>query len=228
MKIGSISIPHITVADDLALLAKEKSNMQVMVWDAENGAGRERYCIHPAKSHTLLYKPGRKDDSELNIFLNGERVDITDQAVHLGIQRNTSGKPDIDGKITLGRKTAYSLMGAGFHGGNGLRAAQNGHVWSIFIIPRLLYGLDVQLLKKKDFDNLEKFQRQCLKQIQGLPDNTSNSACLALLGILPIEVVLHKNLLNMYVNMIRNDNSIEYEIAHRQLVMIDPQQKKPL
>ena len=66
---------------------------------------------------------------------------------------------------------------------------------------------------------------QCLKQIQGLPDNTSNSACLALLGILPIEVVLHKNLLNMYVNMIRNDNSIEYEIAHRQLVMIDPQQK---
>ena len=31
MKIGSISIPHITVADDLALLAKEKSNMQVMV-----------------------------------------------------------------------------------------------------------------------------------------------------------------------------------------------------
>ena len=55
MKIGSISIPHITVADDLALLAKEKSNMQVMLWDAENGAGRERYCIHPAKSHTLLY-----------------------------------------------------------------------------------------------------------------------------------------------------------------------------
>ena len=49
MKIGSISIPHITVADDLALLAKEKSDMQVMVWDAENGAGRERYCIHPTK-----------------------------------------------------------------------------------------------------------------------------------------------------------------------------------
>ena len=41
--------------------------------------------------------------SILNIFQNGERVDITDQAVHLGIQRNTSGKPDIDGKITLGR-----------------------------------------------------------------------------------------------------------------------------
>ena len=55
MMTGSISIPHITVGDDLALLAKEKSDIHVMVWDAENGAGRERYCIHSQKSHTLLY-----------------------------------------------------------------------------------------------------------------------------------------------------------------------------
>ena len=95
----------------------------------------------------------------------------------------------------------------------------------MFVIPRLLYGLDVQLLKKKDIENLEKFQRQCLKQIQGLPDNTSNSACLALLGILPIETILHKNLLSMYVNMIRNGDTIEYEIAQRQLVMKEPHQK---
>ena len=64
-----------------------------------------------------------------------------------------------------------------------------------------------------------------LEQIQGLPDNTSNSACLALLGILPIETILHKNLLSMYLNMIRNGDSIEYEIAQRQLVMKEPHQK---
>ena len=32
-KIGSIRIPHITVANDLAILAENKSNSQVMVWD---------------------------------------------------------------------------------------------------------------------------------------------------------------------------------------------------
>ena len=37
----------------------------------------------------------------------------------------------------------------------------------------LLYGLECQLLKKKDTENLEKFQRKCLKQIQGLLDDTS-------------------------------------------------------
>ena len=104
----------------------------------------------------------------------------------------------------------------GLHGGRGLRAAQNGHIWSIFVAPtRLLYGVDVQLLKVEDTENLERVQRQCLKQFQGLPDNTSNSVCLALLGIPPIETILHKNLLNMFVNMVRNENSIEYKNSQR-------------
>ena len=48
-------------------------------------------------------------------------------------------------------------MGAGFLGGIGLNAAQNGHIWSTFIIPRLLYGLEIQLMKKKDLETLERF-----------------------------------------------------------------------
>ncbi|MCG8110719.1 MAG: reverse transcriptase family protein, partial [Candidatus Thiodiazotropha endolucinida] len=175
-KIGSIGIPHITVADDLALLARNKSEMQIMVWDVENNADRERYCIHPTKSHLLWYTRCKNKDTDFDIFLSGERVDKTDSAVHLGILRSTSGAVDVEGKIALGRKTAYSLMGAGFHGGNGLKAYQNGHIWSTFVVPRLLYGLEVQLLKKRDIENLEKFQRKCLKQFQGLPDNTSSSA----------------------------------------------------
>ena len=112
-------------------------------------------------------------------------------------------------------------MGAGFHGGSGLKAVRNGHVWSTFVVPRLLYGIECQLLKKKENDSLEKFQRKCLKQLQSLPDNTSSSACLALLGIPPIESVIHKSLLNLFATMMRDQKSIEYEIAQRQIVMKD-------
>ena len=52
MKIGSISIPHITVADDLALLALYESDMQVMVWDAENGADRDIASILQKAIHS--------------------------------------------------------------------------------------------------------------------------------------------------------------------------------
>ena len=82
----------------------------------------------------------------------------------MGKQRGFTGKTDIEGWIALGRKTAYSLVGAGFHRGNGLRAAQDGHIWYTLDIPRLLYGLEVQLLKKTDIANLERFQSHCLKQ----------------------------------------------------------------
>ena len=39
--------------------------------------------------------------------------------MHLGIVRDASGKPDVEANISLGRKTADCVMGAGFHWGGG-------------------------------------------------------------------------------------------------------------
>ena len=67
----------------------------------------------------------------MSIFLNGSGVDITARAVHLGILRDTTNKVDIAGKISMGSKTAYSLIGAGLH--EGLESTQNGHIWPTFV-----------------------------------------------------------------------------------------------
>ena len=217
VKIGSISIPHVTVADDLALLSSMFTEMQVMVWDVEGNAGRERIFVNPSKSHTLKYPANKKKESGGDIFMYNDKIEDSTSATHLGIIRNVNGKPDIEEKINLGRKTAYSLMGSGFHGGGGLKPSQNGYIWSTFVVPRLLYGLEALSHTKKDIECLERFK--CLKQIQGLPDKTANTVCLALLGILPLEVVLHKNALTTFVNMIRHKGTIESDIALRQIVM---------
>ena len=224
-KIGSINIPHVTVADDLCVISTEQSEAQAMVWDVEENAGRERFFVNPLKSHTLKYPVSRKKEVSEHIIMYNDKIENSNSATHLGITRSTNGKPIIDDKISLGSKTAYSLMGAGFHGGGGLKPSQNGYIWSTFIVPRLLYGLEALLLNKKDIDCLERFQRRCLKQIQGLPDKTSNSISLALLGVLPLEAVLHKNALTTFMNMIRQKGSIESDIALRQLVMKDENDK---
>ena len=75
-------------------------------------------------------------------------------------------------------------MGAGFHSGYGLKVSLNGFIWSTYVLPRVVYGLEALILKKKEFESLEKFQGKCLKQIQGLPDKTPNVVALALLGII--------------------------------------------
>ena len=40
VKIDSINIPHVTVADDLAVLAREYCDMQVILWNVENNTDR--------------------------------------------------------------------------------------------------------------------------------------------------------------------------------------------
>ena len=63
--------------------------------------------------------------------------------MHLGISRSVKDKVNVEEKVVLGRKTAYSLMGAGFHSVNGVKTCLNGHIWNTFVVPRLIYGLEV-------------------------------------------------------------------------------------
>ena len=87
---------------------------------------------------------------------------------------------------------------------NGLKQCVNGKLWSTYVIPRLLYGLGVLDLKQSDLQRLESYQNKSLKQIQHLPDRAPISPSLALMGILPIKAVVHKNMLNLFwrLNMI--------------------------
>ena len=116
-------------------------------------------------------------------------------------------------------------MGAGFHSVNGLKTFHNGYMWSTFVVPRVIYGLETLSLMKKDIENLEKFLRKSLRQIQGRPDKPPNRIFLSLLGVLPLETVIHKNSLNLFVSIARNSNFIEYDIAMRQLAMKTPDEK---
>ena len=105
IKIGATGITHVTVADDVELLAEDHPDTQVMVWDADNNVRWKRYCIHPTKRHTLHFaSQAIKRETEPNTFMAGECVDTSDTTVHLGIVRNTTGRADIDRKISLGGK----------------------------------------------------------------------------------------------------------------------------
>ena len=77
----------------------------------------------------------------MDIFLSGNKVDVTNSTTHLCIVRDTSGTVGICSGISLCRKTAYLLMGGEVsrRGGlvSGMKTAQNGHVWTTFVVPRL-------------------------------------------------------------------------------------------
>ena len=111
-KIESIGIPHVTVADDVALLSWFRSEMQVMVWGVEDNAGRERFIVNPSKSHTLKYLSNKRKENDEDIFMYNKKIKDSKSAMHLGIVQNVNGKPDIEEKINLGKRSLFPYGGS--------------------------------------------------------------------------------------------------------------------
>jgi hypothetical protein len=124
-------------------------------------AKKERYEIHPGKSACVTY--GTSNPSRL---LLGEcEIPVVDCITYIGIVRY-SNAPCSDSlcedRVSLARRTAYSLMGARLHGMNGISPIISIHIYRIYVIPRLLFGLEAIILKDKHVASLEKYHRKTI------------------------------------------------------------------
>ena len=115
----------------------------------------------------------------------------------------------------------YALMGAGMHGKNGLAPHISYQLWMTYVIPRMLYGLEVSTYKISDLSKLDAFQRKTLRQLQFLPEKPipCNQAVYGLLGAKPIPAVVHQAALVHFGNILRSEGSIELDLAQRQLAV---------
>ena len=120
-KIGYIRIPHVTVADDLTMMSNSPPEMQVMLPTSGSFANRARSVTHPTKSCILTYWDQYSQQQKVVYTMNGEEMSQVQHTNHLGIQRNSNNKVNVAEKVALGRRTAYSLMGAALNSGNGLK-----------------------------------------------------------------------------------------------------------
>ena len=116
------------------------------------------------------------------------------------------------------RRSAYALFGSGFHGENGLDPETTIHLYKTYIIPVLLYGMELIIPKVRNLEILERFQKKMLKQLLSLPTNTPDPAVYILSGILPIEAQIHIKVLTFFCNICdQSEASLEKRIARRQL-----------
>ena len=121
----------------------------------------------------------------------------------------------IDNNITKARGAAYSVLGAGFHGVSGLNPVTTTHVWQVYVLPVLTYGLELFNIPERLITKLETFQNKIVKQLLGLTNGTPQCAILLLTGLPTIEVVLHLKVLGMLWNIINANYSIENSILLR-------------
>ena len=231
MSIGNAYIGAPTCADDILLISQCPSTLQSMLNIVANYADSHRYQIHPVKSTITIFST----EAERRIWaenspwhIHGECLSVTNTVTHLGLIRNAATPRSmmtihIEGRINLARRTAYSLMGAGMHGLNGLHPAVSMHLYRTYVLPRLLSGLETVILSAKELDPLELFHRRILRAIQHLPDKCSNTAVYVLLGTLPIEAHLHNRMLTMFGAIARAETSRIHTLAISMLENPRPQ-----
>lgn len=124
----------------------------------------------------------------------------------------------VEENIKKVRRTIYGLMVAGLHGENGLDPETSIQLVHTYVLPILVYGLEVILPSRTLIDKLEKVHKKFLKQVLSLPETVADPAVYILSGTIPIEAVIHKRALSLFGNVCRlEESTVEKQLARRQL-----------
>lgn len=218
--IGHIPVGSPTCADDMLLTSFDKSELQLQLDLAYAYSTRERYILHPAKSQVITVNDKLGADDPLQ--LGESELPISDHLTHLGIRRQKgkmTADATIDDRTSAARKAMYSLMGAGLHGMNGLPPLVSRTIYSLYILPILLHGLETLILSKKQLQTLEQFHRCTLKRLQTLPTRLSNSMTYLLFGLAPVEAYIDRRIFNLLGRIANQPGSTLHDVLTRQMAV---------
>jgi len=219
MNIGNIYVGAPTVADDVALIADNPTDLAAALQVVHGINSKDRVNINSKKSEIVLFNCPRKQHKSWRMGDN--EIFETNKTTHLGITRDTSLKQNIEDRIITGRKTLYSLLGAGLHGRNGINPSITVQMYKTFARPRIIYGLETVSLSQKEISLLDKYEAKIVRQLQYLPDRCATAAAYITLGLTPMTSTIEVNALTLFGNVIREYGTTEYAIAKRQLALKD-------
>ena len=222
LSIGNIYCGCPTYADDLAILSECENELQLMGNVIGRHSRQDRVTIHPNKSNAvLLHSHKSVNKKEFSLELNDKNIPLTSSTTHLGILRSETceNSINIDDRLSLARRTLYTLINTGVHGANGLNPEISFKIYQCYVVPRLLFGLEVLPITATQMSILSRFHISNLRRFQSLPERTATSAVYLLLGALPIEAELHKRQLSLLYNLITSENETIQELTERQIVV---------
>jgi hypothetical protein len=220
-RIGTTYVGCPGVADDIMCIAPSPEGLQSMLNIAGDYSNREQYDLHPLKSEITQFDCKMKP-ADYNWSISGVNKGVNGNITHLGIvyqgctTRGHLSGPWVKDKLSMTRRTVYGLMGTGLHGSNGIGPAISVVIYRCYVLPRLLYGLDVAELNITQMSEVRSQHLSMLRRFQSLPDSTATSAIYLLSGTMPIDGEIDISRLGLVGQILRSGNtSIQDVLAHQ-------------
>ena len=153
-------------------------------------------------------------------MLGTKPIAPTSETKHLGLLTSDQKENarNVEERISIARRTGYALMKSGFHGKNGVGPKVSYKIYQAYIVPRLLYSLEVLNLNKTETKLLNDFHVNLLRRIQSLPVRAALPAVHLLLGALALEAELHKRHLSLLFSVINSQNQTFHQLIARSTI----------
>ena len=225
--IGVICCVAPTCADDMLVLSDTQDDLQLLLNIAVDNSIMEKYVLQPVKSVLLCIANAlaRRLAAVIDpcVTLKGEPMPVVKETMHMGILRSIDTQETVVREnIAKARRTLYSLMASGLRGENGLDPETCAHLLQIYVLPWLIYGLEVIIPKPVLVDKVSRAYKKMLKQVLSFPSTVAYPSVYVISGALPIEGIIHKRVLVFYGSLCRlPESSTEKQLARRQLAVKD-------
>ena len=177
-----ITLNCVAFADDITLIARCKTDLQVLVDTAYEYSRKWRFRFHPEKCVILVFGKGTPRD--INITLGGHRIKMSKSEPHLGnVLATTPSKEQeyINQRIDKCQNVCYASQSIGSKVVP-VTPSVLSKLYHSACIPKLCYGVEIMDIDHKSAENMETFHAKNAKMFQGLSKNTCNIGSITTIG----------------------------------------------
>ena len=224
--IGPICVSCVCVCDDTYVLSGDPRQLQALVDIIAHYGNRHRVVFGADKTKVTI--TGSKTDmnyyADINIWsLGGEKLTVAEDNEHLGlIVSGTQEELKNTAKnVNSARKILFNLLGNVFSFRCKLSPTVLLHVWSIYVSPVLRSGLSALPVRPTVMKTASNFHHKILRGILKLSPRSPIAPLYFLLGELPVEALIHIDVLNLFWCIWNNPQTTVHKIVKYLLMMSD-------
>ena len=210
---GSTTVQEVLYADDLALVAEQRQDLQGMLSVVDMVCKKWGMAISIEKSKVLAVGGG---EVTAPICLNNQTLEEVESFTYLGSSIDKSGKAsaEVDIRIEKGGR-AYQMWRKKVFRSANLSKATKMRVFRTLVMSVLLYGAETWTITQKDLRKLRTFHMKCLRDILGVTrwDELRNETILCRANEVPIEGQLKHLRLQWLGHVMRmNSNRVQRQL----------------
>ena len=161
------------------------------------------------------------------IVLDGQKIEFSTLAEHLGIVRSSSpgNMPNIVERLSAYESKLFSVLPAGLALHHHANPAACLRVEKLYALPVLLSGLSALVLSQHETGIINSFHKNTLSRLMKLYDRTPDSAVYFLAGSLPGSALLHLRQLSVFGMICHLEGNILNSLAMDILIEAKPSAK---